>query len=103
MPQKITLSTVPYFVQGNTFTGSSTPEQFVADPFADIFNYRASCKNEGGVSCLYVEYYIGCKCYALTDSEKISSADFDMTGEGIKEAEAFLQKKFEEYVGSLSG
>ncbi len=102
MPQKITLSTVAYFVQGNTLTGSATPERFIADPFADIFNFRTFCRKDDGGSRLAVEYYTGCKCYALTDKEKILSAGFDMTSEGIAEAETFLQKKFEEYIRSLS-
>lgn len=101
MTQKITLSTVSYFAQGNTFTGSLTPPQFVANPLADIFNYRVYCRNSDGENSLAAEHYIGCKCYELTEKEKISSASFDVTRDGILKAEAFLQKAFDEFVKGL--
>ena len=89
----VPLSTVEYFTQGNTMMGSVTPEDFVANPLAKIFNYRV-WEQDGE---LVAEVFIDNRCYDLTDRDKIVRAVFEMSEQGIDDAAAWLHDVYRAY------
>ncbi len=102
MESTIRLYEFAYFIQGNRYTGSCTPERSVANPFADIFNYRVFCdKDDNGNKSLAAQYHIGCKSFANTDSEKIVAKSFEMSQSGISEAQSWLQNEYEAFKAAL--
>lgn len=93
MERLVPLSTIEYFTQKNMMLGSLTPESYIAQPLAMIFNYRAYAKDER----LVAEYFIDNKCYDLTDKDKVCAKDFDLTVEGIDQAAAWLEAEYRIY------
>ena len=94
----VPLSTVEFFTQGNTMMGSVTPECFVADPLAKVFNYRAWAQDDA----LVAEVFIDNRCYELTDHDKIIRAEFAVSEQGIDDAAAWLQDVYSSYTANLS-
>ena len=101
MSQRAQLPTVDFFTQGNVMTGSCTPEQFVGKLKAEIFNYRAECKKTDECKCLSACYYIGNKCFALTDAESVVSQTFDATQHGVDEAQSWLSGQYSDFLRTL--
>ena len=94
----VPLSTVEFFTQGNTVMGSVTPEQFVANPLAKVFNYRAWAQD----GALVTEAFIDNRCYELTDRDKIVRAEFDVSEQGIDDAAAWLQDVYRAYTAGIT-
>ncbi|MCR5484087.1 MAG: hypothetical protein K6F09_00695 [Clostridiales bacterium] len=91
MSDKVVLSTLTYYTQGNVTTGSCTPERLTASPLADVFCYRALTSPDDKTK-LAAEYYIGHVCFELADRDAIVSDVFDLSDEGVEKAREFLQK-----------
>jgi hypothetical protein len=98
MAEHIRLPKLAYFTQKNLRIGSVTPEDLVAHPLEPIFQYRVRVQDDR----LRAEYYIDSKCYELTDKEKITVQTFDVSPDGIRAAEDWLEdayRVFERSVG----
>ena len=93
MERLVPLSTPEYFTQKNTMLGSLTPEEYIAQPMAKIFNYRVWAQGDQ----LIAEYFIDNKCYDLTDKDKVQSHSFVMTQQGIDEAASWLEAQYRLY------
>lgn len=97
MERLVPLSTIEYFTQKNKMLGSLTPEDYIAQPMAMIFNYRVYAEQER----LVAAYFIDNKCYDLTDKDKVVRAEFDLTAEGIDRAAAWLESEYRIYERNL--
>ena len=93
MDRFVPLSTPEYFTQGNTMTGSVTPEHLTANPLAKVFNYRVWMQDDA----LSAAYFIDNRCFALTDQNAVVAASFPMSEEGIDQAAEWLRAAYEAY------
>ncbi len=99
MQNKIELSTLSYFTQGNAMLGSCTPEDAVGELLAKVFNYRVSYNKEE--KCLEALYFIDNKCYDLTDKEKVVKRSFESSDEGIESASKWLLDEYNKYLRTV--
>ncbi len=105
MEKKIELSILPYFTQGNTMIGSCTPDDYVGELLAKIFNYRVSYvktkDEEKSEEYLEALYFIDNKCYELTDKSKVVSEKFEPSDEGIEAASKWLLNEYNKYLRTV--
>ena len=97
MAEHIRLPKLAYFTQKNMRIGSVTPEALVARPLEPIFQYRVGVRDDR----LRAEYYTDSKCYELTDKEKITAQTFDVSPEGIRAAEDWLEDAYSVFERSV--
>lgn len=93
MAEHIRLPKLVYFTQGNKRIGSVTPEELVAHPLEPIFQYRVRVQDDR----LAAECYVDNKCYELTDKDKICRNAFDVSEEGIRAAEDWLEEEYHRF------
>ena len=93
MDKHAVLPKLEFFTQKNMTTGSLTPEDLIGRPLEPIFNYRVWAQD----GRLAAAYYIDSRCYELTDKDKICRGDFDLSPEGIRAAEQWLDAEYVKY------
>lgn len=103
MKGKISLPELAYFTQKNTMIGSCTPEDFIGNPLAPVFNYRVyfAKGDDTGTASIEAIYFIDCKCYELTDKEKVIKKCFEASEEGIFEASKWLEDEYNNYLRTV--
>lgn len=99
MSAEISLSPLPFFTQGNTMIGSCTPEDFVGELLAKIFNYRVFYNKEEKV--IEALYFVDNKCYELTDKEKVVTNKFESSDEGLEAASKWLLDEYNKYLRTV--